>query len=412
MDPTVEHRLKFYDRDFVPKEKVCPFSAFGRTNPCTSHATLKSRKDLIQHHLENVRRKGGDSSHPLEDPLWQSDVVQHYWLASRPEKTEDPIVMKIAASKASAKSYQRRKDRQDKEEPALKSKLEEGKIKFEEYIAILVGHKRRKAEAEFKVRQSVQAERELREGLEKEISQLRQQTAQQSTMQTGLESTDTNRLLELTARLVQLEQSKQNIDMLHKQLLRVCVNLIQSWGESKEDVVFNGDGAVSDVMQFPSEVSEEAFYDFASLLYPVNLWDGTPRSGTHRRSMKLTLQVFVQDVQAELDPEAPGVAEYYASTNLLVPNFNNCCELIEQKEQEQVELDTDKAQFWMDEQDRLWADAKERRRRFVRLVQGWRAPIQMATLMDGLLDIVKSLNRENDASEVAQQDAMAALDGD
>ena len=121
MDPTVEHRLKFYDRDFVPKEKVCPFSPFGRTNPCTSHATPKSRKDLIQHHLENVRRKGGDSSHPLEDPLWQSDVVQHYWLASRPEKTEDPIVMKIAASKASAKSYQRRKDRQDKEEPALKS---------------------------------------------------------------------------------------------------------------------------------------------------------------------------------------------------------------------------------------------------------------------------------------------------
>jgi len=33
----------------------------------------------------------------------------------------------------------------------------------------------------------------------------------------------------------------------------------------------------------------------------------------------------------------------------------------------------------------------------------------MAKLMDGLLDIVKSLHRENDASETAQLNAMAAI---
>ena len=168
----MEQRLKFYDRDFVPKEKVYPFSASSRLNPCMSHAMPKSHKDFIQHHLENVRHKGGDLNHPLDDPLWQSDVVQHYWLAPRPEKSDDPLIMKLAASKASAKSYQRRKDRQEKEEPKLKQLFETNKIKFEEYKVILVGHKRRIAEADEKVWKSVESEKKLREQLEKEIHQL------------------------------------------------------------------------------------------------------------------------------------------------------------------------------------------------------------------------------------------------
>jgi hypothetical protein len=47
--------------------------------------------------------------------------------------------------------------------------------------------------------------------------------------------------------------------------------------------------------------------------------------------MKMALQVFVQDLHADLDPTAPGVAEYFASANLLLPTFNNCCELMECK---------------------------------------------------------------------------------
>jgi len=366
LDPVVEQRLKFYDRDFVPKEKVCPFSAASRLNPCTSHATPKSRKDLIQHHLENVRHKGGDLNHPIDDPLWHSDVVQHYWLAPHPEKSDDPLIMRLAASKASTKSYQRRKDCQEKEEPKLKQLFETNKIKFEEYKAILVGHKRRIAEADEKVRKSVESEKKLREQLEKEIHQLRQPLAQHTLLSpSGLDLSNNNRLDELTARLSQLEKSKQNIDALHGTLLNMCINLIQSWGESKDDAVFNGDGCVSDVVQFPAEVSEEAFYDFASCLLPVNLWDSNPRSGSNRRTMKMALQVFVQDLHADLDPTAPGVTEYFVSANLLLPTFNNCCELMECKEREHVDGGIEAAQEWMDGQARLWAEAKQRRGNFV-----------------------------------------------
>jgi hypothetical protein len=82
---------------------------------------------------------------------------------------------------------------------------------------------------------------------------------------------------------------------------------------------------------------------------------------------------------------------------------------MECKEREHVDGGIETAQEWIDRQARLWAEAKQRRGNFVRLVQGWRAPVQMAKLMDGLLDIVKSLHRENDASETVQLNAMAAI---
>jgi hypothetical protein len=174
----VEDVLNFYDRALIPKEKVCPFSDPSRPNPCTTHATPKKRKDIIQNHLLQIKQKGYDAQHPANDPLWESWAINKYWLVSRPSALIKEEDKKAARSKAARKSYQTRLNREEREAANRKRQYEEGLISFDEYKSILVGHKRWKAEKEYlesqikKQEQRLEEEYVLRLNLEKKIEEL------------------------------------------------------------------------------------------------------------------------------------------------------------------------------------------------------------------------------------------------
>jgi hypothetical protein len=70
--------LQFYNRKKRPSQKVCPFADVLRHNPCPDYDRPRSRKDSIMKHLFKVQNGGGDSHHPLDDPLWDSFAVQYF----------------------------------------------------------------------------------------------------------------------------------------------------------------------------------------------------------------------------------------------------------------------------------------------------------------------------------------------
>lgn len=163
--------LNFYDRALIPKRKVCPFSEPSRRNPCTTHASPKKRKDIIQNHLLHIKQRGYDDQHPASDPLWHSWEVEKYWLVSRPPPLINNDDKKAARSKAAKKSYRSRLEREEREAAIRKRQYEEGKIPFSEYKFFLVGEKRRKAELEYRITQRLEEERKLQVNLERRIEE-------------------------------------------------------------------------------------------------------------------------------------------------------------------------------------------------------------------------------------------------
>ena len=87
-EPVVrEVKADFFAREKRPKQLVCPFSDASRANSCFTHAVAKSRKDVIERHLEKVKSNGGDEQHPLDDPLWNTFEVV-WFLTPRPKFDE------------------------------------------------------------------------------------------------------------------------------------------------------------------------------------------------------------------------------------------------------------------------------------------------------------------------------------
>ena len=128
-----------YNRIKRPKEFVCPFSAPGRVNRCTSFENPRKRKVQISNHLRIVQEKG-DDQHPLHDDLWNHPLERDYYLVIRPSYNE---AERALASKESNKNhYQRHKLREQKLLPKFQKKFKEGKIEEEEFRRVLVGKNR------------------------------------------------------------------------------------------------------------------------------------------------------------------------------------------------------------------------------------------------------------------------------
>jgi hypothetical protein len=184
--------LSFFSRAKRPKQKICPFSDSSRGNPCTTHNTPRSRKDLIKTHLETTQKKGGDEQHPIDDPLWQSFGVI-WFLTPRPTFTKTK--KHKAQSISQSLYYKKRKAMQEAHEQEMKAKFEQGVIDENEYKKYLIGDKRRRFITERDTAKRVEAraktemeamkqdmgrrlngERELNIDIEKRLQELRGQT--------------------------------------------------------------------------------------------------------------------------------------------------------------------------------------------------------------------------------------------
>ena len=397
----LEDVLNFYDRALIPKRKVCPFSKPSRRNPCTTHASPKKRKDIIQNHLLHIKQKGYDDQHPASDPLWHSWEVEKYWLVSRPPPLINDADKKAARSKAAKKSYRSRLEREEREAAIRKRQYEEGKIPFSEYKFVLVGEKRRKAELEYRVTQRLEEERRLRANLERRIEQ---------TSTTLLTMADQQRFDDLTMSLQRIKESKDRMELLRDEVVNMCTEVVRCWGQSERLNMGATDASFMTDMVFPGECSAVSFYQYAALLlYPMH-WNDRPYKGTYIRNMKKALQVYEQDLQSEITTEDDSTKDQLRQIDDLVALFNACCDVIETGEKEA--MDHGRIQEWLDTQDKLWADTKAQQKQWLDLMMGWRAPIQTARILDQFKDVIRALSQETETDAKISSAAQDVLDGD
>ena len=394
--------LNFYDRTLIPKRKVCPFSNSSRRNPCTTHASPKKRKDIIQNHLLHIKQKGYDDQHPASDPLWNSWEVSKYWLVSRPPPLATDEEKKAARSKAAKKSYRSRLEREEREADIRKRQYEEGKISFSEYKFVLVGDKRRKAEQEYRITQRLEEERKLRVNLERRINEY--------TTTAPMTTAEQQRLDDLTMSLQSVNQSKDRMELIRNEVVSMCTEVVRCWGQSERFNMGVSDDSFMTDMVFPGECSVISFYQYAALLLPPMHWNDRPFKGTYLRNMKKALQVYAQDLQSEIMHEEDGAEDQLRQIDDLVALFNACCDAIEIEEKKA--MDHGCMQEWLDTQDKLWADAKAQKKRWLDLMMGWRAPIQTARILDKFKDVISALTQETETDAQISSAAQDVLDGD
>jgi hypothetical protein len=141
----VSDTVLWNDPSRKPREHVCPFSYGDRKVLCTQTKD-KKRRDLIERHLSRIKLNGYDDAHPQDDPMWQSWLVQKYYLV--PRCKYDPQTRKTRQRAISKKSYRSRKERQERNLHAWKSQYDAGEITAEQFKKRLVGKARRDFDAE------------------------------------------------------------------------------------------------------------------------------------------------------------------------------------------------------------------------------------------------------------------------
>jgi len=411
----IDDVLNFYDRQLVPKEKVCPFSDSSRPNPCTTHATPKKRKDIIQNHLLQVKQKGYDAQHPAKDPLWKSWEINKYWLVSRPPPLTTEEDKKAARSKAARKSYRTRLAREEREAADRKRQYEEGLISFNDYKFVLVGNKRRKAEKEYQEAQMKEQERRLEEQrvlyahLENQLAELQAK----QTPSVPLTAVDQQRFNDLTSSLKSIKDSKERVEVLRNEVINLCTEVVHCWGKSEKCTMEATDHSFMADMEFPSECNAAAFYQYAALLLAPMHWDDQPFKGTHVRSMKKALQVYAQDLEREIEDTSGGelVQAEIDEIHEIVANFNACCDVVQDEEQKAIDQGSDATQQWLDIQDKLWTNAKLGQRQWLDLVMGWRAPIQTARVFDKFTNVIREFRTQKLTDAEVSVAAQKILDG-
>jgi hypothetical protein len=300
--------VRYYDRDRIPKKKICPFADARRVNPCTSHNKERSRKDLIQRHLQAVLRHNGDAQHPIDDPLWESWEVKDYWLAYRLDKIEDTELRKQYQRLAQKRCYRKRVRKQDELEAEFLEKFERGEIGADEYKRILVGAKRRKFDMEQEL------ERKVKERCAK-LSLL----AQGNLVVGGSVG----------------EIAELNREMLPVAKTRTAV--------SSED------------LEFPSTAGVDQFYQFAALLLPFETHNPRANQQEMKKLMRLLVKDLIADHKVDHNPDSAVTTKY----DSIVHNLDRCCDLINEEERKRSSMDEESIQLWLDEQNRIWNSSRE-----------------------------------------------------
>ena len=107
--------------------KTCPFADGSRENPCLEFARPRSRKDSIMKHLNKMNASNPeDLCHPLDDPLWNSNIVK-YMMVPRPAKYPDSE-RKKGSRKSNRKCYVKRIKRQEDHEAQYRAQFQRGEI--------------------------------------------------------------------------------------------------------------------------------------------------------------------------------------------------------------------------------------------------------------------------------------------
>ena len=398
--------LLFFSRAKRPKQLVCPFSDPSRPTPCTTHERPRKKKKSIQKHLQNVKENGGDEKHPHDDPLWSTFEV-NWFLTSRPKFNKKKKL--LAQSKSHSLYYKKRKATQEQYEAQKRRMFENGEIGEDEYKKVLIGEKRRRFITERDVEKKLQArmqgeiqsmkedmetrlkgERDLREDIEKKLHDLRSQDT------TDAESSNNSAAIAAleTARS-ELNSTQATVEAYKAALADQATNVVNLWAD--DQFLASTDMTYLQYYRFswPTDPSEEAFYDFATFLTPKKNWDGQIRSESSIRHMHQELRAYVAaEKDAENNPEEA------LDLDRIVQTFSSCCDVIKQGSQRTESMSLDGAQQWIDEQEKMWADAKSAFQ--TRFGLDSQPPIQHIRLINEFADVWRAQKAAQESSENAR----------
>jgi len=354
-------------------------------------------------HLKKVKRAGGDVEHPLNDPLWNSAIV-NYWLNPRPQRFDDK--KRKAGSKSSAhRYYKKRKMIQETQADEKKTLYIEGKIALDEYKKYLIGNKRREFIMEMKVK--AQIEKDLREESERKLHVEIQQKLQELRMQESLEN-DTTESTTAAASILALEAAQN--DIKEKQLAVDAYRDVLTHQASNVLQIFADDNFLHAGLTFleyhgftwPTTVSATTFYKFATMLSPCSTWDNQIRSPSSIRHMQRELHEYIQAEKGNVE----GAADI-ALVEDIMGTFNSCCDIIKAEESKLSAMKTDGAQRWLDEQNALWEAA--RTEYHDRFKFNHRSPLQFVRMVDEFADTWRAHKNAEMETQFAMQTATNQL---
>jgi hypothetical protein len=390
--------LQFYDRKKRPSQKVCPFSDPCRTNPCPDYDRPRTRKDSIMKHLLKVQNSGGDSHHPLTDPLWEGFAVK-YFLSRRPAKL-DPKKRKSAKQASQSKYYKKRKRIQKKNLESMQQLFDEGKISEEEFKKILVGEKRRlfitsrRLEVDFNKRVEREVEQRIRAEVDAKLTELNARLV--SSQDPIASAADAASIQALRAAQKELDDTREALNDYQEMLFHKSEDVVQFYAENAflpsniSYLEYHG-------FHWPAQASCPSFYVFATILVPISSWKDTAslHSGSNIRFMALRLSEYIRLEKENVDEDEHGHLEGIYST------FNASCDLVTAEAKKTESMSAMGREAWVVDQEKMWEAAKEQFHFLFRFNS--HAPIQHIKVIDDLADIWRMRN----AAELDNRTAVA-----
>jgi len=234
-----------------PQSFICPFSDPTRDVCCQAFAEPRNVKGLVANHLARIKQRGGDESHPINDPLWDDWIIKDFYFARRPKLT--PEARRRAMAESNKQHYQRRKKRQKREYEEKKKLWQNGLISTEEFRKILVG----KVRVEFDAHLSaMEREQEMQEALQ--AGRVNGSQDDNSVRQTIATNTTSPR-----------HKSEPSVA-----LIDASRDVLSSFGRSMADNFLSSqrDFLAYTGLTYPTEARVESYYFWAAYLSPMTAW--------------------------------------------------------------------------------------------------------------------------------------------
>jgi hypothetical protein len=236
-----------------PQSFICPFADPSRENPCQAFAEPRKVKGLVSNHLFRIKQRGGDESHPINDPLWDDWIITGFYFARRLKLT--PEERRRAMAESNKQHYHRRKKRQKREYDEKKKLWQDGLISTEEFRKILVGKVRVEFDAHLN---AMEREQQMQEAL-----QARGTNGSQD------ENSSSPPLATTTIPTSPPEKPETNVALVH-----AAKQALSLFGRSTADTLLSsqGDFFTYTGLTYPTEIRIDSYYFWAAYLTPMTSW--------------------------------------------------------------------------------------------------------------------------------------------
>lgn len=321
-----------------PQSFICPFSDSSRENPCQAFAEPRKVKGLVANHLFRIKQRGGDESHPINDPLWNDWMIQGFYFARRPKL--NPEERRRAMAESNKQHYQRRKKRQKREYDEKKKLWQDGLISTEDFRKILVGKVRVEFDAHLN---AMEREQQMQEALQ--------------TRGVNGSQDDKSTHLTVTTDPTSLRPKPETTPSV----VAASRDVLSLFGRSTADTLLSSqrDFFAYTGLTYPTEARVESYYFWAAYLTPMTSWPKlTPWDPNTYTSLKTLLEEQVKAWIASLKANPGNKGKDLKAIQSRLQIFNKSWDFVAR------ESPGDKGTRRMDEEGfqvkhmKLWDDAK------------------------------------------------------